>query len=129
MREHPIPSDKGSTGTFEVLGQENKRLVQQILSDDASDIYETVLPEDADHDDELLLKKLRGLYDSCMNEDLLNARGASPLVRIVKKVKDLFNRKTTIVDVDSEQMGEEDKEGMNGLTAAVAYLHSRGTSL
>ena len=97
-------------------------------------MYETVLSQDVDHDDEQLLKKLRGLYNSCMNEDLLNARGATPLVRVVKKLRDLFTGKTTIVDavtgeikaLEDESENENDKKG---LTAAVAYLHSRGGSI
>ncbi|THH29635.1 hypothetical protein EUX98_g4545 [Antrodiella citrinella] len=128
LKEHPIPSDKGATGTFEILGVENKRLIQQILSEDSSSVYASALSEDADPNDEQLLRKLRGLYDSCMNEDLLNARGATPLVRVVKTVRDLFNGRTTIVDLVEGDVAVLDSGSQykKGLTAAVAYLHSRG---
>ncbi|TCD66686.1 hypothetical protein EIP91_001040 [Steccherinum ochraceum] len=129
LKEHPIPSDKGSTGTFEILGVENKRLIQQILSQDSSSVYEAALAQNADHDDKLLLRKLRGLYDSCMNEDLLNARGSTPLIRVVKTVRDLYKGKTTIVDAVTGEVKDaegDEKSQRNGLTAAVAYLHSRG---
>ena len=69
-----------------------------------------------------------------MNEDLLEARGPEPLLHVVQKVRDLYNGKTTVVDGGVEAEGwriplhhHEDKEKeRNGLTAAIAYLHTKG---
>ncbi|KAH8106762.1 Metalloprotease [Cristinia sonorae] len=127
LKQHLIPSDKSSIGSFTVLVEENRRLIQQILSQESSSI--SAMSQGTDRYDEQLLKKLRGLYNSCMNEDLLDARGATPLVRVVKKVRDLFNGETTIVDISSDKLQKrdgDDKDDRSGLTAAVAYLHSRG---
>ena len=137
LKAHPIPSDKGSVGSFEVLSEQNRRLIQQILSPDASSVSSDILTlitlepsdpaESNDKYDEELLKKLRGFYTSCMNEDLLNARGVDPLIRIIQNVKKLFDGKPSILgsDRDNSNVLSEKKE-RDGLTAAVAYLHSRG---
>ncbi|KAL4254086.1 Peptidase M13 [Abortiporus biennis] len=128
LKAHPIPSDKGSIGNFELLTQDNRLLIQQILSQDSSSVYTSALQtepgalESSEHYDELLLRKLRGLYRSCMNEDLLNARGQDPLIRVVRTIGDLFSRKTTVVN----GVNKDEDAFPDGLTAAVAYLHSRG---
>ena len=130
LKSHPIPADKGSFGTFEALSQQNRRLIQQILSEDSSSVYASA---GLDHDredpyDTLLLTKLRGLYQSCMNEDLLDARGSDPLIRVVRNVRRLFNKNgTAIVPAhESHDSSTGRHQEPKGLTAAVAYLHSRG---
>ena len=71
--------------------------------------------------DEVLLKKLRGLYQSCMDEDRLNELGDAPLKHMVQKIRELFRGKTTVVDALDAAPEERAR-----LTATVAYLHSRG---
>lgn len=130
LKQHPIPSDKGKYGNFEVLAQQNKRIIQQILSDDSSSVYEdvTAAADQEDPYDVLLLKKLRSMYNSCMDEDLLDARGQEPLLHIIRTVRKLFSGKTTSIEnMPSAKQDDEDKEKQRkGLTAALAYLHSRG---
>ena len=129
LKQHPIPSDKGSFGNFEALAQQNRRLIQQILSEDSSSVYSLSTVAAKDPYDTQLLEKIRTLYASCMNEDLLDARGSEPLLRIVQTAGDLYNGKTTVIDTKlgtlPEASGQEEKE-RQGLTAAIAYLHSRG---
>ncbi|KIP08159.1 hypothetical protein PHLGIDRAFT_104734 [Phlebiopsis gigantea 11061_1 CR5-6] len=130
LKQHPIPSDKGKYGNFDVLAQQNKRIIQQILSDDSSSVYEDVTnaAEQADPYDTLLLKKLRSMYNSCMDEDLLDARAQEPLLHIIRTVRNLFSGETTSIEsVPNAKRDDEDKEKQRkGLTAALAYLHSRG---
>lgn len=71
--------------------------------------------------DYLSMKKLRHLYASCMNEDLLNERGDEPILEVTKIVRDLFRSDSWISSVETES-----PMAKNGLTAAVAFLHSRG---
>ncbi len=72
--------------------------------------------------DEQLLNKLRGFYQSCLDEDYLNEIGESPLKELTQKIREAFRGKTTVVDkLRSKAEQERDR-----LTAAVAYLHSRG---
>lgn len=129
MKEHPIPSDKGKYGTFEKLSIENKRLIQQILSEDSSSIYHAAgLAEGAeDPYDVLVLEKLRGLYGSCMDEDLLDARGQEPLLHVVRNIRKLFSGESTSVDSQPRSDSKESKDKYKkGLTASLAYVHSRG---
>ena len=122
LKSNPIPSDKGSFGHFEEIALQNRRLLQQILSEDASSHFSSVSALMSDPYDEILLKKVRGLYDSCMDEDHLNDLGEAPLKDMTKKIRELFRGKTTIVDAESSASEEE----RDRLTATVAYLHSRG---
>jgi endothelin-converting enzyme len=114
LKSHPLPSDKSSYGSFEALYQENKLVLKSILEKKAP----TSLSPSYD---EQLLRKLRGLYSSCMDEDELNAMGPAPLVDFVGIVRRLFRGKQTEVSVTGK---DDDKE--HNLTAALAFLHSRG---
>lgn len=89
LKEHPIPSDKGRFGNFDALSQQNRRLIQQILSQDSSSLYSSagLISGTEDPYDTAILKKLRGFYTSCMDEDLLDARGTDPLLHIVRNVR------------------------------------------
>ncbi|KAI0780776.1 Metalloprotease [Trametes elegans] len=121
LKAHPIPSDKGSFGNFEALAQQNRRLLQQILSEDSSARFAEVSALMTDDYDKQVLKKLRGLYQSCLDEDALNDIGENPLKDVAKKIRDLFRGKSTVIDsASSDKEDERDR-----LTATVAYLHSR----
>lgn len=124
-------------GNFELLAQKNKLLLQQILSEDSSAIYSELsrLNEGTDDDryEKEVLYKIRTLYSSCTDEDLLDARGADPLIRVVSTVRDLFQGKTPAADILDGLEHVKSRDGVDnersaGLTAAVAYLHSRGIS-
>ncbi|KAI0748278.1 Metalloprotease [Daedaleopsis nitida] len=122
LKENPIPSDKGRYGNFDTLALQNRRLLQQILSEDSSSHFAIASSLMGNQYDELLLKKVRGLYQSCMDENNLDGIGDAPLQDMVKKIRELFRGKTTVVDA---QKTDEEKE-RERLTATVAYLHSRG---
>ena len=123
LKSNPIPSDKGKFGHFEEIALQNKRLLQQILSEDSSSHFSEASSLMASNPyDEQLLKKLRGLYQSCLDEDYLNEVGEAPLKELTQKIREVFRGKTTVVDtLKSKSEQERDR-----LTAAVAYLHSRG---
>jgi endothelin-converting enzyme len=73
--------------------------------------------------DDQILKKLRDLYSSCMNENALDKRGIRPLVDIVQNVQRLYKGdKTTFPHSNDPDYVTKDRQG---LTAALAYLHSR----
>lgn len=75
------------------------------------------------YDDEIL-RKLRALYSSCMNETALDEIGEEPLLHIVRTVRKLYRGETT--DINSVSAKDEEGKDRNGLTAAIAFLHSRG---
>lgn len=124
LKANPIPSDKGKYGHFDEIALQNKRLLQQIVSQDSSARFSTASELMKDPYDEALLKKLRGLYQSCMDEDHLNDLGEAPLKEMAQKIQELFRGKTTVVDSLAQEPSAEQERAR--LTATVAYLHSRG---
>ncbi|KAF9820117.1 hypothetical protein IEO21_01550 [Rhodonia placenta] len=118
LKSHPIPSDKGAFGNFEALAQENRRVLQQILSSESSYSVSTA----STSYDQQILKKLREFYNSCMDESKLAELGTEPLASVTSRVRRLLKGETTVVDTTVK----EKHSNKNGLTAAIAYLHSRG---
>lgn len=116
-KAHPLPSDKGRFGRFNSLFQENQQIVKDILDIDGS-ISIASLKESPD---QRLLVKLRNLYYSCMDESTLDQLGEGPLKDFVAQVKKLYRGESTGI---ADSSGD-DKE-REGLTAALAFLHSRG---
>jgi endothelin-converting enzyme len=81
-----------------------------------------------DYDAEIL-KKLRDHYASCLNEGYLNEVGDKPLVHVAKVIKQLYREEDTDITLSvlkNEQADWDLDMKFDGLTAAVAYLHSRG---
>jgi endothelin-converting enzyme len=114
-KAHPLPSDKGRFGSFNLLFQENQQIVKDILDGDGPIAS---LREPADQQ---LLVKLRNLYYSCMDESTLDQLGEGPLKDFVARVKKLYRGESTGI----ADMNDDDKE-REGLTASLAFLHSRG---
>ena len=108
-----MPADKSSFGNFEALAQENRQIIKEILESTSS-----VSPVD-----DQILTKLRNFYGSCLNEDKLNDIGAAPLLHLAKTIKSLYNGTNPSISSDEPKV----KDNVKGLTAAVAFLHSRGT--
>ncbi|KAK7449695.1 hypothetical protein VKT23_013168 [Stygiomarasmius scandens] len=114
LREHPLPSDKGSFGNFEALAQQNEQTIQRILESPSSTSSFTTSY------DEQILAKLRGFYSSCVNETKLDERGQEPLITLIQTLRKLFRgEKSTVSSEHKEQSGRR-------LTEALAFLHSRG---
>ncbi|KAL0578146.1 hypothetical protein V5O48_003851 [Marasmius crinis-equi] len=117
LKAHPLPADKGSFGNFEQLAQDNGHVIQSIL--ERAEASSTAAS--SSHDKEIL-KKLSGLYNSCLKEDRLDEIGQKPLLDFLHNLKDLYRGKTT--EISSTR--DEGKVKKDGLTAAIAFLHSRG---
>jgi len=111
LKEHPLPADKGRYGNFDDLSVKNQQVIREILESNE-------VPSAASSDDEQILHKLRGFYSSCMNEDLLNEIGQAPLVKFVDSIKGFFKNK--------KRGGDEVERKRRALTAALAFVHSRG---
>ena len=111
LNAHPLPADKSSFGNFEALGKENKQVIQKILESKSSV---------GSVDDEILLN-LRNFYASCLDEHGLDEVGIEPLLHVAKTVRRLYKGDDTDI---SNSLGNSDR--VKGLTAAVAFLHSKG---
>ncbi|KAL0063326.1 hypothetical protein AAF712_009821 [Marasmius tenuissimus] len=116
LKAHPLPADKGSFGNFEQLAQDNGHVIQDIL--ERTEAMSTVASSSYDKE---VLQKLSGFYKSCLKEDRLDEIGQKPLLDFLRTLKDLYRGKKTTIS--SQGSGEKEK---HGLTAAVAFLHSRG---
>ncbi|GAW06292.1 endothelin-converting enzyme 1 [Lentinula edodes] len=114
LRAHPLPADKGSFGNFEALAQDNEHVIQRILEDKSS------TTSFISSSDDQILAKLRGFYSSCMNESYLDTRGHEPLMVVINNIRQMYRRKELVIK------GETEKNAFQGLTAALAYMHSRG---
>ncbi|KAF8894469.1 hypothetical protein BD779DRAFT_1467099 [Infundibulicybe gibba] len=114
LNSHPLPADKASFGNFEALAQENKQIIQKILESGPS--HSTLLSSQ----DKEILSKLQNLYSSCLNQDRLDEIGTIPLKHLVQTLRKLYRGEDTDISLSEEAKKSE------GLTAALAFLHSRG---
>ncbi|KAJ7197174.1 Metalloprotease [Mycena pura] len=110
----PLPTGKARYGKFQALTVENQRILQHILeTPSATSSFTTTY-------DEELLQKLRGFYSSCVNENQLDQVGTEPLIHFTKTLRTLFRGD----GLDVNEKKDDDK--LKGITAALAFLHSRG---
>ncbi|KAF9052689.1 hypothetical protein BJ165DRAFT_1413126 [Panaeolus papilionaceus] len=110
---HPLPADKSSFGQFEALAQKNVHVIQNILESQTNI---------GGVDDEIL-NKLRNFYSSCMNERTLDDVGLTPLLHVIKTIRNLYQSEDTHITSNSDMSKAKQADG---LTAAIAFLHSRG---
>ena len=109
IASHPIPGDKGSIGVFSVLSEKNWQVIQKVLEADA-DMYD-------DSWDAQLIRKLRELYVSCMDEAKLDYLGQDPLQRFVNNIRKIYRGKSTDFVHTIPR---------SGLSNALGFMHSRG---
>jgi endothelin-converting enzyme len=126
LKSNLLPSNMPWYNQFHKLDIENTRLVQNILQSNYSISPSRAHIHFTDVDyDALILQKLRTVYHSCIDERHLQQLGQDPLLHLVRKVRRFYSEKSTAIEHSD---GEEDITRLRGtgLTAAVAFLHSRG---
>ncbi|KAF9458665.1 hypothetical protein BDZ94DRAFT_80625 [Collybia nuda] len=116
LRANPLPADKGSFGNFEALAQQNKQVLQRILESKE-------FPSSSNYD-EIILRKLRDFYSSCLNENRLDEIGALPLREFIQTLKKIYWNEADNISGSSKNLDDDKKS--TDLTAALAYLHSQG---
>ncbi|KAI9510895.1 Metalloprotease [Russula earlei] len=121
-KAHPLPSDKGRFGSFGLLFQENQQIVKDILNVNGPTSIAS-LEESADQQ---LLVKLRNLYYSCMDEDTLDQLGEGPLRDFIAHVRKLYRGESSVITNADDDDDDDDDKVRKRLTAALAFLHSRG---
>jgi predicted metalloendopeptidase len=95
-KSNPIPSDQARWGRFNELAEYNRQILHQILEKaSASDPKRTPV-----------MQKIGDMYQSCMDEAAVNAKGAAPLQDEMKRIDKITNK--------------------DQLISTVAYLHSIG---
>ncbi|KAF9532319.1 hypothetical protein CPB83DRAFT_847643 [Crepidotus variabilis] len=122
LNANPLPADKSSFGQFEHLAQQNKQVIQKILESNYS-------AASTDYDKEIFAK-LKDFYTSCLDEKRLDEIGQLPLIEFVNTVRKLYSGKSRDTkkpdDEEGDDEDDEKKRKKDGLTAALAFLHSRG---
>ncbi len=93
----PIPADKASYGTFWMLAEGAEAVVREILDD--------ALAEPATHD----ARKIGALYASFLDEERIEALGASPLAARLGEVAAI-----TSIDDLLATIGRFEREGLSG---------------
>ncbi|ORZ37720.1 hypothetical protein BCR44DRAFT_57418 [Catenaria anguillulae PL171] len=93
-QSHDLPDTKSRVGTFDALFDANKRVIRQILESDtppAISPFASSSSSSAEEDGDLqqaersLFEKTRALYSTCLNEAVINQRGAAPLKELADK--------------------------------------------
>lgn len=76
-----------------------------------------------------LLKKLRGYYQSCTDEETLDSIGSEPLLQITRHIRALFPISPHPTEGHGDQAVLRGPKFVHDLTAVLAYLHSIGEFL
>lgn len=88
LKNNPIPADESSWGRFDELFQRNQEILRGILEDSASHQERTAIDQ-----------KIGGFYQSCMNENLVEQRGVSPLKAELDRISSVANRADLVDEV------------------------------
>src|SRR5262249_42644725 len=95
-KNNPIPSDQARWGRFNELAEYNRQILHQILEKaSVNDPKRTPV-----------MQKVGDMYQSCMDETTVNAKGAAPLKPYMDRIAAISNK--------------------DQLIETVAYLHSLG---
>ncbi|ORX49389.1 zincin [Hesseltinella vesiculosa] len=92
-RHHNIPDGKPETSSFQALYIANKEVIRSLLTQDRGSFdqqLEKTLPDPEKLVDKQNFYKVKDLYDSCMNETVIDQRGAEPLLPLIKDLYKAF---------------------------------------
>jgi endothelin-converting enzyme len=98
QQHHTIPEGKASVGSFDSLATANKEVLRGLLSQDFASFYQLVYDETQGNlpDPEKLVDKqnfemVKNMYDSCMDETVIDDKGAEPLLPLLRDLRDLYS--------------------------------------
>jgi predicted metalloendopeptidase len=95
-KKNPIPADQSRWGRFNELAEYNRQILHQILEKDSANNPKR----------NPVQQKIGDMYESCMDEKTVNAKGKAPLKPEMDRIAAISNK--------------------DQLMATVAYLHARG---
>ncbi|CAG8670461.1 1411_t:CDS:10, partial [Cetraspora pellucida] len=90
IKKSVIPEDKGNYGYFDILYEENQKLLRNILEDDFQSLQVTRLPSPSSSIDKKNFYNLQSFYQSCMDEDRISQLGGAPLVPLLERLFENF---------------------------------------
>ena len=81
LKANPIPPEEATWGRFDVLFENNQKILRSILEDSA-----------AHQDRSALDQKVGAFYQSCMNEEAIEKLGATPLQPELQRIASIATR-------------------------------------
>jgi putative endopeptidase len=88
LKNNPIPPDESSWGRFDELFQRNQQILRTILEDSAQHQERSAIEQ-----------KIGGMYQSCMNEALIEKIGSAPLQPELERIAKVANRQELVEEV------------------------------
>ncbi|KAI8379642.1 uncharacterized protein BYT42DRAFT_334708 [Radiomyces spectabilis] len=125
IKTHDIPEAKPSISSFAQLATDNKEVLHGILTHDFQEFYERThgstggLPDPEKLVDKQNFNKVKALYDSCMDEQAIDARGAEPLLPLLRELRRLYPSDFAAVNADTMPKATENTQT---LTQAMSFL-------
>ena len=98
LERHPIPDDKSMFGAFSVLAEQAEKDVHAIVE------------EAVDAPEGTLERKVGGLFQSFMNEELIENKGLEPLLERLAAVRSVSTHEELVV-----AMAKAERTGVSGL--------------
>ena len=126
LKHTPIPADKSSYGSFEILADESEANIREIIIEAVEGEY----PKGSD------LQKIGDFYRSYMDEEIIEARGLEPLQDEITKLEQLKTKQDIVeyfgylqsVDITAPIGFYVDQDDKNSTQYLAAVIQS-GTSL
>lgn len=88
LKANPIPPDESSWGRFDVLFENNQKILRSILEDAAAHQERSATDQ-----------KVGGFYQSCSNEEAIEKLGASPLEPELKRIFAVASRADLLAEI------------------------------
>ncbi|KAL1917606.1 uncharacterized protein VTP21DRAFT_3999 [Calcarisporiella thermophila] len=85
IKSHPIPQDKSQVSVFDLLSDNNKETLRDVLEGQFTPINSTQGDVEIDKDN---FNKFKAIYTACMNETNIEQLKANPILPVVKIVTD-----------------------------------------
>jgi endothelin-converting enzyme/putative endopeptidase len=92
LKDNPIPPDESSWGRFNVLHENNEKILRGILEDSAAHTDRSPIDQ-----------KIGAFYQSCMDEATLNRLGKQPLQPDLDRIEKITSRTELLAEVVSLQ--------------------------
>lgn len=87
-KDNPIPADESSWGRFNVLEENNEKILRGILEDSAAHMDRSPIDQ-----------KIGAFYQSCMDVPVLDKLGKKPIEPDLEKITEITNLKQLTVEV------------------------------
>lgn len=88
MKNNPIPADESSWGRFNVLNENNEKILRGILEDSAAHMERSEIDQ-----------KIGAFYKSCMDEARLDQLGKQPLEPELDRISKITNKQDLLAEV------------------------------